>query len=106
MRVSWSKRATKSLTQTSVYILTEFGSRANRKFLQEIQRVSDLLEDNPYMGQIEPLLANKPKEYRSIVINRLNKIVYYIKGDTIRVSALWDTRREPKSLLDEVEKAD
>ncbi|MBQ6730021.1 MAG: hypothetical protein IJQ83_07815 [Bacteroidales bacterium] len=61
------------------------------------------LEDNPYMGQIEPLLANKPKEYRSIVINRLNKIIYYIKGETIRVSALWDTRREPKSLLDEVE---
>ena len=28
---------------------------------------------------------------------RLNKIVYYIKDDTIRIAAMWDTRREPKA---------
>ena len=27
----------------------------------------------------------------------LNKIVYYIKDDTIRIAAMWDTRREPKA---------
>ena len=25
------------------------------------------------------------------------KLVYYIKGDSIRIAAVWDTRREPKS---------
>lgn len=31
------------------------------------------------------------------VIRRLNKVVYYVKGDTIHIAALWDTRREPKA---------
>ena len=26
------------------------------------------------------------------------KLVYYIKGDSIRIAAVWNTRREPKSL--------
>ena len=77
MKVSWSKRAIKSLTLTSVYILQEFGDKANKRFLQEIQRVSDLLEENPFMGQVEHLLIGKSKEYRSVVVNRQNKIVYY-----------------------------
>ena len=102
MIVSWSKRAIKSLTHTSVYILQEFGDSTNKRFLQEIQRVSDLLEESPFMGQVEPLLIGKSKEYRSVVVNRLNKIVYYIKGNTIRISAFWDTRREPNSLAKEV----
>ena len=103
MRVSWSEKAAKAASQTSVYILTEFGSRANRKFLKEIERTSLLLEDNPLMGQIEPLLVDKPKQYRSIVVNRLNKNVYYIHGDIIRIAAFWDTRREPKPQADELE---
>ena len=102
MIVSWSKRAINSLTHASMYILKEFGNRANDKFLQEIQKVSDLLEDNPLMGQVEPLLIGKSKEYRSIVVARQNKIIYYIKGNTIRISALWNTRREPKALVKEV----
>ena len=102
MKVSWSKGAIKSMTHTSMYILNEFGNRANMRFLQEIQKVSDLMEENPFMGQVEPLLIGKSKEYRSVVVNRQNKIVYYVKGNTIRVSALWDTRREPKSLAKEV----
>ena len=60
------------------------------------------MEEKPFMGQVEPLLIGKSKEYRGVVVNRQNKIVYYVKGNTIRVSALWDTRREPKSLAKEV----
>ena len=102
MIVSWSKRASKAAQQTARYIFKEFGSKASLKFLSEISHVSHLLEDNPYLGQIEPLLLNKKKQYRSIVINHRNKIVYYIKDETIRVSALWDTRREPKALGNEL----
>ena len=33
--------------------------------------------------------------YRSIVVNRLNKIVYWINDDVIEIVDFWDTRREP-----------
>lgn len=97
MNVSWSKRAAKSAQLTATYIFKEFGNNSSQKFLLEIAHVSQLLEGNPYLGPIEPLLLNKKKQYRSVVVNHLNKLVYYINGNTIRIAAIWDTRREPKS---------
>lgn len=97
MKVSWSKRASDAVVRTSVYILDKFGPKASEDFLEEVQHVSDLLESNPCLGPIEPLLTQKSKPYRSVVLNHLNKIVYYIKDDTIRIAAFWDTRREPKA---------
>lgn len=100
MKVSWSKKAGDAVVQTSVYVLDKFGPKASEEFLKEVQHVSDLLESNPCLGPVEPLLAQKSKPYRSVVLNILNKIVYYIKGDTIRIAAFWDTQREPKAQAD------
>ena len=97
MKVSWSKRASDAVVRTSDYIFSSFGQRTSDEFLQEVQHVSDLLEDNPYLGPPEPLLAHKPKQYRSVVVNRLNKVVYYVNGNSIRIVAFWDTRKEPKA---------
>ena len=102
MKVSWSKRASDAVARTSVYILDKFGPKASEDFLQEVQHVSDLLESNPCLGPVEPLLAQNSKPYRSVVLKHLNKIVYYIKDDTIRIAAFWDTRREPKAQADKL----
>lgn len=56
----------------------------------------------PELGKIDPLFAHRKQLYRSIIVRRLNKIVYYIKDDTIRIAAMWDTRREPKAQAREV----
>ena len=58
-----------------------------------------LLESAPYLGKEEPLLENTPILYRSLVVNEINKLVYYINNDFIEIVALWDTRREPKTLI-------
>ena len=49
----------------------------------------------PTMGKIDPLFAHRKQTYRSIIVRRLNKVVYYVKDDTLHVAAFWDTRREP-----------
>ena len=33
---------------------------------------------SPGIGPIEPLFADRPKAYRSVIINGLNKLVYYV----------------------------
>jgi hypothetical protein len=38
----------------------------------------------------------------SIVVNRLNKIVYRIVDDLIEIADFWDVRREPESLAKQV----
>ena len=103
MKVVWSVQAKEDLQQTSNYIRKEFGKRSKQKFLDEVLHVASLLENNPYLGQVEPLLDEAPVEYRSIVVNHINKLVYYIHENTLEIVVLWDTRREPKSLLNELE---
>jgi len=99
MTISWSKQAAESLRETTAYVRNEFGIKAKQKLLDEIRSMIKHLPDNPCMGKVEPLLEDASVEYRSLVINRLNKIVYYIntETETIEIVALWDTRREPKT---------
>ena len=78
MKVIWSLQAKDSLQQTSNYIRKEFGKKSKQKFLDEVLHVASLLDNNPYLGQVEPLLDEAPVEYRSIVVNHINKLVYYI----------------------------
>ena len=59
-----------------------------------------LLAANPRLGITEPLLAGRKREYRSIVVHKLFKLVYYVKDETLYIAALWDTRREPHAQAD------
>ena len=97
MRVVWHPEAAKRLRQVVRYIQTEYGSKTCTKFLKEAYRTERLLARNPCFGPIEPFLADAPVQYRSIVVNRLNKIVYWINEDVIEIVDFWDTRREPKN---------
>ena len=102
MKVKWAPNAKNQLRHTAKYIRGEFGLKAQREFLQEVHSTNFLLSENPHLGPVEPLLVGAPTVYRSIVVQRLNKIVYYLTGDHIEVVAFWDVRREPKTLVNEV----
>ena len=102
MKVTWSENARNAVREVSEYVSSEYGRRSKSKFLHEIDRIGSLLEKKTFIGQIEPYLADCPEQYRYIVVNRLNKIIYYVKEDRIEIVAFWDTRREPKRLANEV----
>ncbi len=97
MKVIWMEQAEEALNRTVKYICDQFGARASERLLKETYNTGCLLEDNPYLGSIEPLMAHRKITYRSIVVNRLNKIVYRIMEDRIEIADFWDTRREPKN---------
>ena len=96
MRIIVTDRADVKLQETVNYIREEYGGRARQKFIHEFHFIMKLLMKNPNMGPAEPLLANRPTLYRSIVMNRQNKIVYRVTDDSIEIVDFWDTRREPK----------
>ena len=95
MEVVWMRQAENAMLQTAAYIGQEYGLRYKQLFLQKVFQVGLLLETNPYLGQLEPLLREYSCGYRSIVVSRLNKIVYRIANDRIEIADFWDTRREP-----------
>lgn len=103
MKLIWHKQAKEALRNTATFIRKQFGLKVREDFRNEVDHVQTLLTSNPYMGKEEPLLAHRDIEYRSLVINKLNKIVYYIEGDTIHIADFWDTRREPQKQADTLE---
>ncbi len=68
--------------------------------MDDIYHVVPLISRFPHLGKEEPLLEGAPVVYRSIVIGRLNKIIYHINSNIIEIVTVWDTRREPKKLTE------
>jgi len=97
MNIHWSKRAAAQLHQVEGYILRSFGEKIRKEFMKEVEQAVLSLARIPTMGKPDPLFVHRKQTYRSIVVRRLNKVIYYVKDDTIHIAAFWDTRREPKN---------
>ena len=102
MRVEWTEQAREGRKQIAAYIRWRFGFKHAKIFMQEVNRTVKMLMHSPNIGAFEPLLADLPSAYRSIVINHLSKIVYRIESNAIYIVDFWDVRRDPKSLAAEV----
>lgn len=103
VEVIWSKRANKERIATLVYGVKHFGIKATEKLNERIENYAILLAENPRMGIVEPLLAQRRHEYRSFVVHEHYKLVYYIIEDTLYIVDLWDTRRKPKGLAHRIQ---
>jgi plasmid stabilization system protein ParE len=98
MRVIITVFAKQEIRKTASYIQKEFGKTSKDNFLQSVRLTIKLIGANPYLGPIEQSLDELPGNYRSILVNSLNKMVYSIKNDHILIEDLWDVRREPNLL--------
>lgn len=95
MEIIWADEAYSAWKDTIDYIIQEFGVRAAEKFCKKTEECQDYLITLPLIGKIEPLLKNRGLSYRSLIINKHSKLIYYIEDETIFIVDFWDTRREP-----------
>ena len=97
MKVFVQKSASRQISRVYTYGEQHFGNLAAEKTHNRIMEALHLLTVNPRLGIKEPLLASRKREYRSLVVHKLFKLVYYIDeaANTLYIVALWDTRREP-----------
>ena len=92
MQVTWNKKALNQLDAVMAYGRQEFGERAVQRLYTRIMSYEPLLAANPRLGIAEPLLADRKRAYRSIVVHKLFKLVYYINEaeQAIYIAALWE----------------
>ena len=104
MKVLWLRHAEEALYRTEAYILKEYGLSASDRFIKEVRDVAYLLEKMPELGHFEPLLSHYEQGYRSIVINKLNKLIYSTFGSLLEqrirlikriIHGLWISRIIP-----------
>jgi plasmid stabilization system protein ParE len=64
----------------------------------------DTLKHFPAMATIEPFLVDEGKRYRSLVVKKHYKVIYYIDedADTVYVVTIWDCRQNPGMLKKEI----
>jgi plasmid stabilization system protein ParE len=79
-------------------------SRAAVRIVRNIRKETLRLEKMPLMAPVERLLDDMPEEFRSVVVKKSHKIVYRIEGDTVGIVTIWDCRRDPAELRENVTK--
>ena len=83
----------------------EFGLMVARRLVARILDSMDLLSEQPYAGKIEPYLEGRRVVYRSFVVHRHYKLIYSVdeSRSCVNIVAVWDTRRDPRRLHEEIE---
>lgn len=94
MRVVWDPKAKETRTQVANYIRREFGAKRKTRFLLEVREMTQKIKRSPGIGQIDPLFPDRARTYRSVIINGLNKLVYFTEGDILYIAGFWDTRMD------------
>lgn len=102
MKIIWQSNAKKGRAQVASYIYRRFGIERMKEFRQEVDQTVKMIELHPNIGPIDPLFADRPVTYRSVVINGLSKMVYRVASETIHIVAFWDTRKEPKKQAQQI----
>lgn len=101
MIVKWRKQAEQEVTKQVDYCLMEFGMKATKNFINSIDLKVEQMKKNPEIGFPEMLLSSKSRKYRSCIVGKHHKLVYWysVSSDTIYISDLWDMRRDPDRLI-------
>jgi len=97
VEVIWTKKAFGQLERAIKYIREEQGLSYAEIVLNKILQTTELLENSPKMGTIEPLLVHKKSEYRFLVVWSY-KIIYRTLKNKVVISRVFHTSRNPKRL--------
>jgi len=98
MQIEVSKRAQRQWLRILTYYNEVGGASAATKLHQKYLKKQERLLKHPESGFPEPLLADRKIHYRASVINEYYKVIYYVKGDVLRIAAFWDMRMHPDNL--------
>lgn len=100
MNVIWLPIAYQQVKEAINYTELHFGKIAKRKLQQKLKAGEILLADFPQSGIIESLLSHRPENFRSLVINKIYKIVYFIDVNNVVITTLWHCQQDPEHLQD------
>ncbi len=97
VKILWTDFALYQLEDIYDYYKYKASPTVAKKLVKAIVNESLLLELNPFLGAKEPLLADKPFDYRYLVIKNY-KIIYRFTQNLIVVVSVFDCRQNPEKI--------
>ena len=100
MVVRWTELAEDRLEKIFQFYFDAAGHRVAQKTVSEIVNSADSLSFMPYKAPVEQSLTGRKFVYRSLTVNKIFKIVYFIdeQSSCVVISTIWDCRRNPFDL--------
>ncbi len=97
VKVLWTDFALTQLEDIYDYYKLKASPVIANKLVKTLIEETILLESNPLIGIKEPLLSERPFEYRFIVKNNY-KIIYRFNENLIRIISVFYCRPNPKKI--------
>ena len=72
------------------------------RIAHEIDEKVKMLRRYPGIGFPEPLLRGYYNLYKATIVGRYYKLIYYVRGNTLRIAAFWDMRMHPDKLKNRI----
>jgi plasmid stabilization system protein ParE len=106
MVIQWTTTARQQLKHLFGYYQAAANKQVARRIVGDIEQSTDLLATFPLMGAVEPALEGLPSPFRSWVVERRFKVVYYIDEahQKVVIATVFDCRQNPEKLKDEISK--
>jgi plasmid stabilization system protein ParE len=100
MVIIWHPLALAELKEIYDYSLHEWGITRAKKTVANIRAATARLKKWPYSAPVELLLEDEPAKYRSMVIKRIHKVIYFVdeEKDIVVIFDVWDCRQDPEIL--------
>jgi len=104
MKVVLLPKALSRLEEIFEWIKSTNSENSAVKVYNSILDELEVLEKHPKIAAIEPILEDLPKQFRSLIINRKYKAIYYIEeqNDTVFIATIWDCRQNTINLPKEI----
>lgn len=99
MKVRWMPRALKSLDGIFFYLKEKDAHKAAREIVTELWGTAMNIGKHPYIGKAELVLNAERETYRSLVVRKNYKIIYYCESQIIYIIDIWDVRQDPARTL-------
>ncbi len=97
--IKWHDSAREHLRKIFNFNIDHFSESYAYSILGEVLDEVQDLENFPQKGAPELLLEGREYEYRRLVIREKYKVIYFLVGDEAHIVAVWDVRRDPKTLI-------
>lgn len=97
--IKWHDSAREHLRKIFNFNIDHFSESYAYSILGELLGEVQDLENFPQKGAPELLLEGREYEYRRLVIREKYKVIYFLVDDEAHIAAVWDVRRDPKTLI-------
>jgi len=100
LKVIWSDFAEKQLDEIYEYYQLKISAITAKKIAVGILSQTEILEENPYLGQRENLLINRKIEYRYLIYTNY-KIIYSVdeQNGFVKIADIFDSRQNPVKII-------